>query len=140
VRRPLGGLKSAADSSLPHSWLIYLVYDPHYHKASGCCVSEQFAGYVTIGGHHDRVAAPRADAVEDYERLARRAPVRFDALANEPAAALERLVTHRRGQSSVDASQVHYTILKAPAPIASWRSRVNVNGVVTPSPVGVAML
>ena len=64
--------------------------------------------------------------------------VRLEPPGHEEAAPLERLVLARGDERAVDAGEVHQTIRSAP-PTVSCRSRVKVRGVVTPSPVGVAI-
>jgi len=69
--------------------------------------------------------------------------MRISVADSRTAASMSESVTTLRCERSVTFISVQYPIYttrSAPPPITMRRSRVKVSGVVTPSPVGVAML
>ena len=84
-----------------------------------------------------------ADHIHQNLRFAAIAPVAFEPLRDQKTEPVESFVFDCRSQSAVDASQTTSLFNNPQRPATRGticRSRVNVSGVVTPSPVGVAML
>ena len=92
------------------------------------------------------MSQPRAERIDQNLRLAAIAAIGLQPLRDQKPKPTESFMFDRRSQVPSNAARnIPYPfrtplILRAPRPNSIWRSRVNVIGVVTPSPVGVAIL
>src|ERR1700730_13884799 len=78
--------------------------------------------------------------IDHHIRFVGNATVGLDPARDEEAASAQRCMLDGGDHGAFDARQEHSQIILNALPTIIWRSRVNVSGVVTPSPVGVAIV
>jgi len=137
----------AANDAQSHALLRFLlaaslrlIHNPHHHHARRRGVAKPQPGYIPIRRNYNRRTLSRSQPIHYHDRLRSRASIGFQPLPNQEPAAIQSRMLDCRDYGALDARQKHdYTIRNA-LPTTICRSRVKVSGVVTPSPVGVAML
>ena len=126
VRDPAGG-RSVVD-------------DPDDAPAGRCVFgSEHASDRPAVAGQQHPVAQPAAHRVDGHHRISVGGRASIEWLHQDQALGLERDVLDGGRGTADDATPTHQ-LLPADAIKDERRCRVNVNGLVTPSPVGVAIV